>query len=241
MAVFKPELHRLEDVIQYYEQSNAIEYKIYAGTSPKFEFCRYNFDNDEKEIGLQKLYEALKAIEQNIENTNPYILQLIEKKKGLKNKIEDQYTQIVFQLNKADRYLPMMSGMGIQPPANNDLNRLMEKMIETQNLIVSKMSIDENDFEIEAEEKPKGFGAILENEQFQNLAIGALGAIISKFLGTADNTNVMSLAGLPSEQKEMALQAVEILEGKDPNFGKHLLYLANLDQSNYNMLLSFIK
>jgi len=241
MAVFKPELHRLDDVIQYYEQSNAIQYKIYAGTSPKVEYCRYFFDNDEKEIGIQKLYEALKAIEQNTENTNPYILQLIDKKKGLKNKIEDQYTQIVFQLNKADRYLPMMAGMGMQQPVNNDLNRLMEKMIETQNLIVSKMSIDENNEEFEAEEKPKGFGAILENEQFQNLAIGALGALISKFIGNAENTNVMSLAGVPSEQKEMALQAIAILECKDPNFGKNLLYLANLDDTNYKMLLSFIK
>jgi len=240
MAVFKPELHRLDDVIQYYEQSNAIQYKIYAGTSPKVEYCRYFFDTDEKEIGIQKLYEALKAIEQNTENTNPYILQLIDKKKGPKNKIEDQYTQIVFKLNKADRYLPMIGSMGMQPPVNNDLNRLMEKMIETQNLIVSKMSMEENEIEEYEEEKPKGLGAILENEQFQTLAIGALGAMLNKFLGTAE-TNVMSLAGVPSEQKEMALQAVEILETKDSNYGKHLLYLANLDESTYKMLLTFMK
>lgn len=240
MAVFKPELHRLDDVIQYYEQSNAIQYKIYAGTSPKVEYCRYFFDTDEKEIGVQKLYEALKAIEQNTENTNPYILQLIDKKKGLKNKIEDQYTQIVFQLNKTDRYLPIMGAMGMQPPVNNDLNRLMEKMIETQNLIVSKMSMEEEQQEFE-EEKPKGLGSILENEQFQTLAIGALGAIINKFLGMGEASNIMTLAGLPDEQNEMALQAVEILKTKDPNYGKHLLYLANLDKTTYTTLLTFIK
>ena len=55
MAVFKPELHRLEDVLDYYEQSPATNYKIFAGTSPKAEYCRFYFDEDEKEIGLQKL------------------------------------------------------------------------------------------------------------------------------------------------------------------------------------------
>ena len=55
MAVFKPELHRLEDVLDYYENSPATHYKIFAGTSPKVEYCRFYFDEDEKEIGLQKL------------------------------------------------------------------------------------------------------------------------------------------------------------------------------------------
>jgi len=101
--------------------------------------------------------------------------------------------------------------------------------------------MQEAEADFEEEEKPKGLGSILENEQFQTLAIGALGAIINKFLGMGESTNVMSLAGVPDEQKQLALQAVSILEQKDPNFGSHLLYLANLDESNYKMLLTFIK
>ena len=136
MAVFKPELHRSEDVLDYYEQSPATHYKIFAGTSPKPEYCRFYFDEDEKEIGLQKLSDALRAIQQNIDNTNPYILQLIEKKKVAKGKENENLTQIVFQLNKSERYLPMISGMQMQQP-NDNFNRLMEKMIEGQNLIIS--------------------------------------------------------------------------------------------------------
>ena len=240
MAVFKPELHRLEDVLDYYEQSPATNYKIFAGTSPKAEYCRFYFDEDEKEIGLQKLADALRAIQQNIDNTNPYILQLIEKKKVAKGKENENLTQIVFQLNKAERYLPMLSGMQMQQqPQNDNFNRLIEKMIEGQNMIISKLSADEFENDME-EEKPKGFGSILENEQFQQMAIGALGLIINKFAG---QQNVTALAGIPSDnsQKDKALAAIEILSNKDANFGDHLMYLANIDDSTYKMLLGFMK
>jgi len=240
MAVFKPELHRLEDVIDYYENSPATHYKIFAGTSPKAEYCRFYFDEDEKEIGLQKLAEALRAIQQNVDNTNPYILQLIEKKKVARGKENDNLTQIVFQLNKAERYLPMMSGMQQQP--NDNFNRLMEKMIEGQNLIISKLSADEFGEDME-EQKPKGFGAILENEQFQQLAIGALGLIINKFAAPSltGAATVTALAGISDNQKDKALQAIEILSSKDANYGDHLLYLANIDNNTYQMLLGFMK
>jgi hypothetical protein len=239
MAVFKPELHRLEDVLDYYENSQATHYKIFAGTSPKAEYCRFYFDEDEKEIGLQKLAEALRAIQQNVDNTNPYILQLIEKKKVARGKDLESLTQIVFQLNKAERYLPMMAGMHQQP--NDNFNRLMEKMIEGQNLIISKLSADEFNNEVE-EEKPKGFGALLENEQFQQMAIGALGLIINKFASPGPNgATVTALAGFPDDQREKSLKAIEILSLKDANYGDHLLYLANIDDSTYKMLLGFMK
>ena len=240
MAVFKPELHRLEDVLDYYENSPATHYKIFAGTSPKAEYCRFYFDEDEKEIGLQKLAEALRAIQQNVDNTNPYILQLIEKKKVARGKDNDNLTQIVFQLNKAERYLPMMSGMQQQP--NDNFNRLMEKMIEGQNLIISKLSADEFGEDME-EQKPKGFGAILENEQFQQLAIGALGLIINKFSAPSvtGGATVTALAGIPDNERENALKALDILSKKDEQYGTHLLYLANIDDSTYKMLLGFMK
>jgi hypothetical protein len=118
----------------------------------------------------------------------------------------------------------------------------MEKMIEGQNLIISKLSADEFNEDME-EQKPKGFGAILENEQFQQLAIGALGLIINKFAAPSltGAATVTALAGISDNQKDKALQAIEILSSKDANYGDHLLYLANIDSSTYNMLLGFMK
>lgn len=235
MAVFKPELHRLEDVLDYYEQSPATHYKIFAGTSPKVEYCRFYFDEDEKEIGLQKLADALRAIQQNVDNTNPYILQLIEKKKVAKGKENENLTQIVFQLNKAERYLPMISGMMPQQQPNNDhFNRLLEKMIEGQNLIISKLSADEYEEDIE-EYKPKWY----ESEQIGQMALGAFSMVMNKLA----TPNVSALAGIPGDntQREKAMQAIELLSAKDPNFGDNLLYLANIDDNTYKMLLGFMK
>jgi len=238
MAVFKPELHRLEDVLSYYENSPATHYKVFAGTSPKVEYCRFYFEEDEKEIGKEELEKALIAIQQNVENTNPYILQLIEKKKVGKKDV-DNLSQIVFQLNKSERYLPMMAGIQQQQP-NENFSRLLEKMIEGQNLIISKLSADEFNEEVE-EEKPKGFGAILENEQFQQMAIGALGLIINRFAASGSTPTVTALAGFPDDQQKKALQAIEILSTKDANYGDHLYYLANIDDKTYKMLLGFMK
>ena len=166
-------------------------------------------------------------------------MQLIEKKKVVKGKENENLTQIVFQLNKSERYLPMMAGMQTIQQPNENFNRLMEKMIEGQNMIISKLSAEEFDNDME-DQKPKGFGSILENEQFQQMAIGALGLIINKFAG---QPNVTALAGIPDNntQKDKALAAIEILSNKDANFGDHLLYLANIDESTYKMLLGFMK
>jgi len=239
MAVFKPELHRIEDVIDYYENSPATHYKIYAGTSPKFEYCRFSFDEDEKEIGSQKLADALRAVQQNVDNTNPYILQLIEKKKNPKSKENDNLTSIVFQLNKPERYLPMMAGMQQQQQPNENFNRLMEKMIEGQNLIISKLSAEEYE---EEQEKPNTLGAILNNPEALNVIIGHACSFLDKIMSPKNNAaNLATLSGVPDEQKEKALQAIEILSTKDSQYGDHLLYLANIDQSTYKMLLGFMK
>ena len=111
-------------------------------------------------------------------------------------------------------------------------------MIEGQNLIISKLSADE----FEEEEKPKGLAGILENEQFQQMAIGALGLIINKFASPSPiASNITALAGIPDDQKQKALKAIEILSNKDANYGDHLYYLANIDDNTYKMLLGFMK
>jgi hypothetical protein len=242
MAVFKPELHNADDVINYYENSPATHYKVYAGTSAKSDYCRFNFDEDEKMLGKEKLADALHSIQQNIENTNPYLLQLIEPKTNPKSKEGDKLTSIIFQLNKSDRFLPIMGAMGAMGAMNNNNNdRLMEKLIEQQNVIISKLSADEYEEDLNEEDnKPKGFGAILESEQFQALAMGAIGALLNKFLPVAEPP-VMALAGVPTEQMDKANEAIQLLKQRDQNYGDHLLYLAKIDNAKYNILLSFMQ
>jgi hypothetical protein len=66
--------------------------------------------------------------------------------------------------------------------------------------------------------------------------------IVDRIIPQKNNAaNISALAGIPDEQREKALQAIEILSTKDSQYGDHLLYLANIDQSTYKMLLGFMK
>jgi hypothetical protein len=126
-----------------------------------------------------------------------------------------------------------------QQQSDPNLSRLLEKMMENQNLIISKLSADEYEDE---QEKPNALGAILNNPEALNVIIGHACSFLDKIMSPKNNAaNLATLSGIPDEQKEKALQAIEILSTKDSQYGDHLLYLANIDQSTYKMLLGFMK
>ena len=241
-APYRAELHDIDSVLNWYEEQNGIHYKIYAGTSSdKPQFCRYYFDGTEKEIGLQELNKALQGLKSNIDNTNPYIIQVFAKPKKAKGGDLSPLntTQIIFQLNKAERYLPY-NGMGMMPQQASDpeLKNILAKIVETQNILISKLSADELEDE-EPEEKKGLIGSLLENEQIQQMAVAAIMGFLNK--GIPSNAPT-ALAGIPdADQESKALQALELLKNKDEKYGDHLLYLANIDSNKYNFLLSFIK
>jgi len=237
---YKPELFSIDSVIDFYQTADGVHFKIYGGTSPKAEYCRYHFEGDEKEIGLQKLDEALHGLKSNIDNTNPYTIQIFKKPSKKKtNEVEAQRsTQIVFQLNKPERYLPY-GGMGMvqQQSSDPDLKLILSKIVEGQNLLISKLS--EEQYEEEQPQQGGFLGAVLQNERFQEMAIAAISGLFTKGLsGNAPS----ALAGIPNEdQQSKAMAAIQLLSEKDDHYGDHLLYLANLDQQKFNFLLSFIK
>jgi hypothetical protein len=106
-------------------------------------------------------------------------------------------------------------------------------------LIISKLSAEE--FE-EEQEKPNALGAILNNPQVINNLMSYAFEIMDRLIPPKNNAaNLATLSGIPDEQREKALQAIEILSTKDEQFGDHLLYLANIDQSTYKLLLGFMK
>ena len=233
---YRAELFNVDSVMDFYQNADGVHYKIFGGTSPKAEYCRYHYDGEEKEIGAQKLDEALYGLKSNIKNTNPYLIQVF--KKPTKKKvvgIESQpTTQIVFQLNEPERYMPY-PGMGsVQSQSDPELKMILAKIVEGQNLLISKISSEE--IEEQEEKKPDFLGSILNNENFQQMAIAAISGFLTK-----GNNNPVALAGIPeSDQQEKALKAIELISQRDKLFGDHLMFLATIPQSKYEMLLSFI-
>ena len=236
---YKPEYSTVEDVLNFYDSADGTNFKVFAGSNnTKAEFLRHIYTGSDKELGMQKLHEALIGLKQNIENTNSYTIQIAKIYKKSKEGQETAINpvQIAFQLNKPDRYLPY-GAVGMVQQTDNDLKLILSKIVEGQNLLISKLS--EEEFEEEEEKKENSFlSGILNNPEFQSMAINAISGLIGKGLtGTPQPT---ALAGIPDEQKEKALIAINLISKRDEKFGDHLLYLANIDDAKYNMLLSLM-
>ena len=173
---YKPELFTLEDVMNYFAISKGSCFKIYAGTNPKADdFSRGECSDGDKNIAEERLAECLISLKQNVENTNPYTLQVYNlDKKGL----QIDKNCIIFQLNRPERYNAypaMIAGTG-----DARLASLIEKSIEQQNLIISKLSAQEVEEEEEEEPESAGvLGKIMEREDIQNFMVNTALAFVS--------------------------------------------------------------
>ena len=176
MPVYQPELFSIEDVLSYFEISKGNCFKIYAGTNPKTDdYCRGEYCEGDKHIAAEKLRDCLIALKQNVENTNPYTIQVFNFDK--KGNPTDK-SMIIFQLNKKQIYTPYPAVSGTDP----QLVALMKQSIENQNLMLSKIAALEE--EEEEEEKPEGvIGQIFAREDVQNLLINGLAALAGNFIG----------------------------------------------------------
>ena len=176
---YKPELFTLEDVMNYFAISKGSCFKIYAGTNPKADdFSRGECSDGDKNIAEERLAECLISLKQNVENTNPYTLQVYNlDKKGL----QIDKNCIIFQLNRPERYNAypaMIAGAG-----DARLASLIEKSIEQQNLIISKLSAQEVEEEEEEEPESAGvLGKIMERQDIQDYMVGAALAFVDKIM-----------------------------------------------------------
>lgn len=189
---YKPELSRLDEVIDFYERADGSEYKVYGKTDPKDEYCRFHFTG-EKELGLEELRLALMQIQSNEENTNPYLIQVIGKATGKSKKL----TSITFQLNKPLQYLPVNQNMGNVQSGKTEY--LLERLLEQNNALLSRVTALEAEDEQDEPEQMGALGSILNNPQVQTLLIGALGKL---FAGNAPQGS--AIAGI-NDNNEVAL------------------------------------
>lgn len=108
---YRPELHNIDAVLRYYENSEAAAFSVYAGHKIDETVRRYSYDGEDKIKGGQELSEALQSVASNPNNTNTYLLVI---NKRVKNKLVPENT-ITFQLNDS-RIMPYQAMAG---PGNN--------------------------------------------------------------------------------------------------------------------------
>ena len=237
---YKPELFTIESVMDFYHNADGWQFKVFGGTTAQPQFCRYIFDGEEKEIGMQKLEEALYGLKSNTDNTNPYLIQVYSnpKKKG----DPANTTNIVFQLNKVERMMPYMGGM-MQPAADPEMKQLLARLIESNNIIVTKLSQEE--LEEDYEPQPQSFGDtignILKEPDVAKMVIGELlGAWADFRSGLKKNTGGFNqpggIAGIPEDQ---SIEILKSLMAKGVTLD-HLKKLDDMSEIKLSMLLNML-
>jgi hypothetical protein len=201
MANFKAELYSIEQVMDFYENSDGENFKIYARMNPTESYCRYSFVGT-KEDGLEKLHRALHDLKNCGDNANEYLIQVFSNvsRKGQK----PETTNITFQLNK-----PQHLG-AVQQTNNNISSKIeyqLEQLIEQNKMLVSRISAIEAEEDLDIEEPEEdGLAGILKNPEVQSMLIGAIGRFIS-----GNSPQPAAIAGIPKSEVEYS-EAIEILE-----------------------------
>jgi hypothetical protein len=158
----------------------------------------FSWNDDDMEAGRSKLEDDLAAIEQN--NNNDLIIIKLHPKKDKAGYITDKtpiYGSLVCRASELERpnYGMQMAGMGY----NSKMENVLERVLETQNAILTKLNAEELEEE-EEEEKDKGIlGNILNSPQMQTLLIAGM----TKLLGIGGTDPVATgLAGIEEDTNE---------------------------------------
>jgi len=234
MAAFRPEIFTIDEVINFYDAAEGSEYKIFAGVNPTAQYLRYNFVG-EKEIGRQELVNALTQLRNNIENYNPYLIQVISEGSTGRGKKKESpvLTSISFQLNRPQSMMPMqaMGSMGIPRT-----EMLLEKLVEQNAMLASRIAAIEAMDELEGEEEeeaPKGpIDQMLSNPQLQEALIAGVMSLVSGMITKGGQPT--AIAGIDDEA-----EAVEILRSL-MNKGVTIDHLRKLNEMSGAKLSSLL-
>jgi hypothetical protein len=233
MAAFRPEIFTIDEVVNFYDAAEGSEYKIFAGVNPTAQYLRYNFIG-EKEIGRQELVNALTQLRNNIENYNPYLIQVISE--GVtgrgKKKENPVLTSISFQLNRPQSMLPMQAMSGMGSPRTE---MLLEKLVEQNAMLQSRIAAIEamDDLEEEEEEAPKSpIDQMLSSPQVQEALIAGVMSLMSGLITKGGAPT--AIAGIDDEA-----EATEILRSLMSK-GVSIDHLRKLDQMSSAKLSSLL-
>lgn len=213
----------IDDVLGWYENQKESAFKIFVGF--KEDYCRYEYDGNDKEEGLVLLNDYLSDIKKNPENTNKYLLQVYS---GAKTKTSSK-KGITFQLNRSN---VSVGNTGTNDPVMrevlNELRALRAERFERE---------VEDDIEEEEEQQPQSILAgVMNHPQVQNMIMQIVGNIAASFMQPKTNSSP-KLAGIEEDDVDKILQ---ILFSKGVT-KDDLIKLASMDQSQITMLLTMLR
>jgi galactitol-specific phosphotransferase system IIB component len=227
MALYKPEKHKIADVLNWYLQMNISSFDI---TQKKVHGKGF-YHGDSMEEGLEKLDNFLTELKGE-DNSNDYVLQLNTTKS--KTKTSDIMYCLTFDF--AGEFKHNVSGVPVQ--YNNGLSHNDIKAIAEE---IRRQDVGQIEDEIEdlEPEQPSLLAGIMNNPEVQQ-AIAAtivnLPALIGGIFGKKAPI-ATSLSGV-CDDKNLD-EVIQILFSKGVNI-THLRKLADMPQDKITMLISML-
>lgn len=227
----KPQIIGIDGIMDWYDRyATSPYYAVYTFLSPsKLDKC-FQYTKADLDEGRTLLENTLIAMQQQDDQTL-YVLKIynaLNKRHSLDSQMEHE---CALRFRVVD--IPSMHNQvsGIEKP-NYAMQNALAKMIETQNLILSKLSADELEEDEDEKEPMNGIGALLNSPQVQSLLIAG----VSKFLGI-NPSQPAGMAGI--DESANANEAIMYLNNL-MNKGVTVEHLRKLDEMSNAKLQSLL-
>ena len=232
MAVNKAQATGTRRIMEWFDRNATTPYfSVWSNTTPSKKELNFGWYEDDLEAGRNKLENDLEALEQN--GVNELYTILLHQKKNKDGYITldtPYYASLKFRAAELEQpmVMPMQHIAGFN--SNQRLESVLEKMMETQNMILSRLSQEEFDEE-EDDNENDVIGGLMKNPEIQAMIMGGIGKIFNMA-----GEKPVAVAGVTESDEDEVFTIVNSLMDKGVTI-EHLRKLNEMSSVKLSSLL----
>jgi hypothetical protein len=232
MAVNKAQATGTRRIMEWFDRNATTPYfSVWSNSTPSKKELNFGWYEEDLEAGRHKLENDLDALEQNgVNELYTILLHQKKNKDGYLTLDTPYYASLKFRAAELEQpmILPMqhIAGMG----SNHRLESALEKMMETQNMILTKLSAEEFEEEEEEEENDM-IGGLMKNPEIQAMIMGGIGKIFNMM-----GEKPVAVAGVTELNEDEVFTIVNSLMNKGVTI-EHLRKLNDMSNVKLSSLL----
>lgn len=233
MAVNKAQATGTRRIMEWFDRNATTPYfSVWSNTTPSKKELNFGWYEEDLEAGRNKLENDLDALEQN--GVNELYTILLHQKKNKDGYITldtPYYASLKFRAAELEQpmVMPMQHIAGFN--SNQRLESVLEKMMETQNMILTKLSADEFESEEEEDDENDVIGGLMKNPEIQSMIMGGIGKIFN-----LAGEKPVAVAGVTELNEDEVFTIVNSLMNKGVTI-EHLRKLNEMSSMKLNSLL----
>ena len=233
MAVNKAQATGTRRIMEWFDRNATTPYfSVWSNTTPSKKELNFGWYEEDLEAGRNKLENDLDALEQN--GVNELYTILLHQKKNKDGYITldtPYYASLKFRAAELEQpmVMPMQHIAGMS--SNHRLESVLEKMMETQNMILTKLSADEFDEEEDDNDENDMIGGLMKNPEIQAMIMGGIGKIFN-----LAGEKPVAVAGVTELNEDEVFTIVNSLMDKGVTI-EHLRKLNDMSSVKLNSLL----